>query len=145
MMTPIKKPSEMAVSKGSDSNAKNYFNLNSNWCLAALSSVSAEVNWRVLTNNPPTAATIVSYGADRYFEVPPSSLDCMVINLLYDINPSHYSWPVYGLDVVLVECQLLELQMIELCRQYGASTITLQEHTLQPYTPPQIESLGVAA
>ncbi len=135
-MKHTKKPAAMAVANGHLNNSTTDFKVNYSWTLPALATVENDLHWFNITNNHPTVATISGYGADRYYEMPPSTLDCLVINLPWDIDPLMYSWPVCSLDVVLVECGCLERQMIELCYKYGASSITLQEHTLQTYTLP---------
>jgi len=87
----------LAVPKEND-----YFKQNS-WSVDPLREIVNELHWRRLTNNPPVDAVIAGYGASRYYDLGLSDRDRIVLQLPYDFTPSQFSWPVYGIDVSLVE------------------------------------------
>ena len=132
MTTPIKKPVAMAVANGLDTSKQNFFRFNCNWSLPPLASVAQEIHWRQLTNSSPFEAVLQGYSAPIHFEPQQSAIDRMVIDLPEAFNPSIYSWPVFGLNVLLVETGCYERQLLELCQQYGANFVQLQSRDLEP-------------
>jgi len=107
---------------------------NNNWSLDPLHAVERELHWRHLTSNPPLDAILAGYSANQYYDLGQSDLNRMVIDLPYDFTPSLFSWPVFGIDVSLVETGCYERELIALCLEYGAVSVTLHEHLLPART-----------
>jgi len=116
-----------------------------NWTLDPLPHVLTELTIRAETFSPPTEIIIAGFSASLYFEIPKSSLETMIITLPECFHPKMYSWPVSGIDVALVETTCYERELLDLCAQYNAKTITLNDRQLQLRTYNVEKTLRAAA